>query len=255
MKKEEIFQGNPEKHTDSDKELFGKYGAYFSESPLPTELKLLNFPKYIRRQDISRFLAKNELFKIQLDVPGVIIECGCYAGGGLMTYAQLSSIYEPYNHQRKIYSFDTFSGFPELSEKDNRQNSNWTEGDLHVDNQIVAEITRAINLHDSNRALSHIEKAILVEGDAKQTIPSFINDNPHLLVSMLYLDFDLYEPTKISLEAFIPRMTKGAVLAFDELNTKNFPGETIALMEVLGVPNIKLKKTEFDPYISYAVID
>ena len=82
-------------------------------------------------------LAKNELFKIQLDVPGVIIECGCYAGGGLMSYAQLSSIYEPYNHQRKIYSFDTFSGFPELSEKDNRQDSNWTEGDLHVDNQEI----------------------------------------------------------------------------------------------------------------------
>ena len=90
MKNQDIFQGNPEKHTDSEKNLFGQYGKYFTESPLPNELKLLNFPKYIRRQDISRFLAKNELFKMQLDVPGVIIECGSYARGGLLTYAKIS---------------------------------------------------------------------------------------------------------------------------------------------------------------------
>ena len=255
MKNQDIFQGNPEKHTDSEKNLFGQYGKYFTESPLPNELKLLNFPKYIRRQDISRFLAKNELVKMQLDVPGVIIECGCYAGGGLLTYAQLSSIYEPYNHQRKIYSFDTFSGFPALNEKDEHSGSNWSEGDLNVDNRIVEEINRAISLHDSNRALSHIEKSILIRGDAKVTVPSFIDENPHILVSMLYLDFDLYEPTLVSLKSFIPRMPKGSVLAFDELNTKNFPGETLALMEVIGVPNLKLKKTMFDPYISYAIVE
>ena len=72
---------------------------------------------------------------------------------------------------------------------------------------------------------------------------------------MLYFDFDLYEPTLVSLKSFIPRMPKGSVLAFDELNTKNFPGETLALMEVIGVPNLKLKKTMFDPYISYAIVE
>ena len=124
-----------------------------------------------------------------------------------------------------------------------------------MDNRIVEEINRAISLHDSNRAHSHIEKSILISGDAKVTVPSFIDENPHILVSMLYLDFDLYEPTLVSLKSFIPRMPKGSVLAFDELNTKNFPGETLALMEVIGVPNLKLKKTMFDPYISYAIVE
>jgi hypothetical protein len=68
------------------------------------------------------------------------------------------------------------------------------------------------------------------------------------------LDFDLYEPTKIALQSFIPRIPKGGIVAFDELNTKNFPGETLALLEVLEIKNIALRKTSFDPYISYSVI-
>lgn len=74
-------QGNLNKHTEIEKKLFQEYPSYFESSNIPTFNKLQNFPKYVRRQDISRFLAKNEIFKMQLDVPGNIIECGCYMGG------------------------------------------------------------------------------------------------------------------------------------------------------------------------------
>lgn len=249
-----MFQGNPAKHTELEKQLFDNYGNFFEQSPLPAHLKLSNFAKYTRRQDLSRFLAKNEIFKLQLDIPGSIVECGCFAGGGLMTYAQLSSIYEPYNHQRRIFGFDTFSGFPELHASDKSSESNWKEGDLKVHDEIVAEIKQSIELHDQNRALSHIPKTELIIGDATKTIPEFLISNPHIVVSFLYLDFDLYEPTKIALQNFIPRIPKGGIIAFDEINTKNFPGETLALLEVLEIKNITLRKTPFDPYISYSVI-
>lgn len=248
------FKGNPKKHTDADKALYGHYAKYFEKSRLPTELKLWSFSKYVRRQDISRFLAKNELFKLQLDIPGVIIECGCHTGGGLMTFSQLSSIYEPYNHQRKVLGFDTFSGFPAIHEKDKSIASEWSEGDFFVDDDIITELKQAISLHDENRALSHIAKTELIVGDATKTIPAFIEDNPHIVVSLLYLDFDLYEPTKIALENIIERMPKGAVLAFDQLNTKEFPGETVALIETVGLKNLAFRKTPFDPYITYALI-
>jgi hypothetical protein len=35
---------------------------------------------------------------------------------GLMTFAQLSSILEPTNFERKVIGFDTFSGFTNLTE-------------------------------------------------------------------------------------------------------------------------------------------
>jgi hypothetical protein len=71
---------------------------------------------------------------------------------------------------------------------------------------------------------------------------------------MIYLDFDIYEPTKIAIETFINRMPRGGIIAFDELNAKVFPGETIALLETIGIKNLHLKKTIFDSYISYAIL-
>ena len=77
-----LFQGNVNKHTEVEQNLFKEYAEYFEKSELSTINKLQNFTKYVRRQDLSRFLAKNELYNLQLDVPGSIIECGTYMGGG-----------------------------------------------------------------------------------------------------------------------------------------------------------------------------
>jgi hypothetical protein len=71
----------------------------------------------------------------------------------------------------------------------------------------------------------------------------------------LYLDFDLYEPTRLALEQFVPRMPKGAVIAFDQLNQRHWPGETRALLDTLGVRSLRLQRFPFQPQISYAVLD
>ena len=105
-----------------------------------------------------------------------------------------------------------------------------------------------------NRAISHIPKVELVKGDICATAEQYVDENPHLVVSLLYLDVDLYEPTRRALEIFVPRMPKGAIIAFDELNAKIFPGETAAVDEVLGLRNLEIKRFPFDSYVSYAVI-
>jgi len=51
-----------------------------------------DFTKYVPRQILARFLVRNELFKMVLNIKGSIIECGIFRGGGLMAWAQLSSI-------------------------------------------------------------------------------------------------------------------------------------------------------------------
>jgi hypothetical protein len=113
---------------------------------------------------------------------------------------------------------------------------------------------RAVTLYDQNRPIAHIPKVELVKGDLCKTGPAYLKLNPHLVVSMLYLDLDLYEPTKVALETFLPRMPKGAVIVFDELNAKMFPGETLAVDEVLGLRNIRIRRMPFDSYVSYCVI-
>ena len=116
------------------------------------------------------------------------------------------------------------------------------------------ELEDSIQLYDLNRSLGHIPKIELVEGDACKTIPDYVLENEHSLISLLYLDFDLYEPTKIALETFIPRMPKGAIVAFDELNQKQWPGETKALIETIGISNLEIKRFPYVPQISYAKI-
>jgi hypothetical protein len=107
-------------------------------------------------------------------------------------------------------------------------------------------------LFDQNRFVGHIPKVELVRGDATKTIPQFIDDNPQLIVRLLYLDFDLYEPTKIAIENFLPRMPKNAIIAFDELNLRDWPGETLAALETLRINNLTLERFPFGSTISFA---
>ncbi len=97
-------------------------------------------------------------------------------------------------------------------------------------------------------------KIELVKGDATVTIPKFIKDNPHIIISLLFLDFDLYEPTKAAIDYLVPRMPKGGVLVFDEINNESWPGETVAMLEKFKISNYKISRFNFDPNISYIVL-
>ncbi len=225
----------------------------FERNPTSWESKMENFPKYVRRQNLTRFLALYEIFRRILTVKGSIVECGVHSGFGVLTWAKLSAILEPVNLTRRIYGFDTFSGFPSVSERDRSENSMHVRpGDLFADS--FDEINRLSEIHDSTRFLGHIPKVHLVKGDATRTIPQFVAENRHVVVSLLFLDFDLYEPTKVALEHLLPRMPTGAVVAFDELDNPLWPGETAAMLEAHTNHRFKLERHEFDPYIGFAVI-
>lgn len=215
-----------------------------------------HFEKYANRQSLTRFLARYELFKLQIDVKGSIVECGVHYGSGLMAWAKLSASFEPYAIHRKVIGFDTFSGFVEVNNHDKSlvENSESRPGGFQTDFNVFDELNNLIYDFDKNRYLSEFEKVCLVKGDACVSIPNFIEENPHLLVSLLFLDFDLYEPTKVALEYFLPRMPKGAVLAFDEINNQWWPGETMALLHSLNINNYQIKKFHFDPNIAYIVL-
>jgi len=225
----------------------------FSACPDSIEVKLENFPKYVRRQHLKRFLALYELFKLVLPVKGSIVECGVFRGFGLMSWAKLSTMLEPENLTRRIYGFDTFAGFPSHSDKDANAVAMPEQGALYADS--YEELTVLLEEYDRDRFLGHIDKVHLVKGDVVQTIPQFIADHHHLMVSLLFLDLDLYEPTKAAIEHFVPRMPKGAVVAFDELDNPMWPGETLALLESLDVRRLQIRRLEWDPYIGYAVLD
>ncbi len=217
------------------------------------EIKLENFTKYVRRQHLKRFLALYEVFKLVLPVKGSVIECGVWRGFSLMAWAKLSTMLEPENLTRRIYGFDTFEGFPSVHDIDQSAFKTNERGELNSDS--YDELFQLIKEYDADRFLGHIGKVELIRGDMAKTIPEFIERHQHLMVSLLFIDCDLYEPTKTALEHFLPRMPKGAIVAFDDLDNPIWPGETLAILETVGLNKLKLQRLEWDPYIAYAVID
>jgi hypothetical protein len=239
--------------TNAEEQVAKKIESIFMKCPDSIEEKMENFPKYVRRQHLKRFLAMYEIFKLVLPVKGSIVECGVFKGFGVMTWAKLSAMLEPENLTRRVYGFDTFSGFPCVSSKDDNAIMKHEHGEFFSGS--YEELLELITEYDKDRFLGHIEKVRLIKGNVDETIPKFISNNQHLLISLLFLDMDLFEPTKVALDYFLPRMPKGAILAFDELDNPMWPGETLALMEHSNLNHLRLQRLEWDPYITYLVIE
>jgi hypothetical protein len=239
--------------TAVEQEVGSNVARIFDTCPDSSEIKLENFPKYVRRQHLKRFIAMYEIFKLALPVKGSIVECGVFKGFGVMSWAKLSAILEPENLTRRVYAFDSFAGFPTIHAKDHTSVATVTAGGLCADS--YDELQSLIAEYDRDRFLGHVDKVHLVKGNVLETIPLFLEQNPHLLVSLLFLDMDLYEPTKAALRHFLPRMPKGALLVFDELDNPMWPGETLAALEELQLGRVALRRFEWDPYISYVILD
>ena len=223
-------------------------------STIPTDQLLSNIGLYIDSKTLSRLLFMDHLYKQIIDVQGCIIELGCRWGQNLALYAALRGIYEPFNRHRKIIGFDTFAGFPEVDKKDGSSDL-IKLGNLATTDNYCGELDDLLSLHEALNPLSHIKKFELCKGDASVKLKEYLQREAYTIVALAYFDFDLYKPTRDCLQLLKPRLTKGSVIGFDEANDPDSPGETIAIMEVLGLPNIRLKRFPFASRVSYYVVE
>jgi len=225
----------------------------FCNSPIPNEEKLFHLGLYIKRQNMSRLIQMNELYKKILDVHGSVFEFGVRWGQNLALFESFRGMYEPFNYNRKLVGFDTFSGFPSVSKNDKTIFAK--EGDMRVSENYEEYLEKLLLCHENESPISHMKKFELVKGDATVTCKKYLKDHPETIIAFAYFDFDIYEPTKICLELCKDRFVKGSVIAFDELNHPDWPGETIAAQEVLGLRNIRLQRMSYNPTVSYLVVE
>ena len=205
---------------------------------------------FLRRQSLSRLIYYNDLYQKIINVPGVICEFGIQWGATLSTLISLRGMLEPFNHLRVVYGFDTFEGFVQPDEKDGGYSA---KGDYSTTESYYELLGEIIQLQESFSPISHIKKHELIKGDASETVLQWLERNPHAIVAMAILDMDLYKPTRDVLQAILPRLTKGSILVFDELNCHHFPGETRAVAEVLGLNGLSLKRFPHQPFCAWAV--
>lgn len=222
------------------------------ESPIPDAELPMNLGLYASRMQISRLLLMDRLYRMIVPVHGVVMEFGVRWGQNLALFANLRGMYEPYNYNRRIVGFDTFNGFPSVDDLDG---PGVAAGDYGVTEGYEAYLSGVLERHEAESPIAHKRKFELVVGDATVTIHDYLARQPETVVALAYFDFDIYQPTKACLEAILPRLTKGSVLAFDELNAPEFPGETLAVMETIGLSTYGLRRDPHNPLVSWAVVE
>ena len=240
------------KHEDQIRRQFVEH---FSNCPIPDIDILSNLGLFLNSKNLSRILFIDYLYRQIVDVPGIVIEFGTRWGQNLALFSALRGIYDPFNRHRKIVGFDTFTGLSGISDKDNRSSPIIREGELTCTPNYVAYLTAVMEYQEQDNPLSHIKKFELRVGDAPLEIVKYLQEYPETIIALVYFDFDLYEPTKKCLEAIRSHLVKGSVLGFDELNDHDSPGETLALDEVIGLNNVRLRRWPYVSRTSYFVVE
>jgi hypothetical protein len=240
----------------SDQELYARKSLVemLRGAPIPDDQLAANLALFIESKYLARMLFMDMLYRQIIEVHGVVMEFGTRWGQNSALFTALRGIYEPFNRHRKIIAFDTFTGFPSFAKEDGKSEL-MRVGQLATPEGYSSFLSNLLKTHEDLNPLSHIKKHEICVGDATKELPAFLERSPETIVALAYFDFDIYEPTKKCLEIIKPRLVKGSVIGFDELNDPDSPGETIALMESFGLNNIRLKRFSHASRVSYFVVE
>lgn len=219
----------------------------FRNTPLPAEDLLFNLGMYTRSSLLAKFIVMHQLYERIKSIPGVLMEFGTWWGQNMVLLENLRAIHEPFNKQRMIVGFDTFSGYTKASEKD-KESEVWAEHSYATTKGYKAYLEELLEVHEGNNVLGHLRgNHRLVEGDVEQTAPQYFKEHPETIVAMAYFDMGLYKPTKAALVAIKPHLVAGSVLLLDELTWKESPGEAVAFKEVFSRDEYVIEKCKLYP--------
>lgn len=155
-----------------------------------------------------------------LKEPGVIAECGVFKG--VSSYLIASSLVQQRKNEKPLefHIFDSFEGLSARSEKDHISGKNMaTEGMM------------SCTLEEVRRNLSEFDFIKYHKGWIPQCFEDIDNDKKF---SFVFIDLDLYEPIKGSLEFFYPRLTTPGFIVVDDYGVKKWPGVLKAVEEFVG---------------------
>lgn len=247
--RQELYRSKEEEY------IRNSFAQHFRNCPIPDNDILQNLGLFLSSKNLSRILFIDHIYKQILDVHGIVIEFGTRWGQNMSLFSALRGIYEPFNRHRKIVGFDTFSGFPDVGEKDSKNCSIMKKGGLACSDNYAEYLTKVIEFQEKDNPMGHIKKFEVIEGNAIVELENYLKKYPETIIALAYFDFDIYMPTKKCLENIKNHIVKGSILAFDELNDHDSPGETIALNETFGLNNIRLKRYPHTSRVSYFVVE
>lgn len=164
------------------------------------------------------------------DVPGCFVECGVAMGSQI---AAMQVAIQEMGSDKEIWGFDSFQGIPMAGPNDEQQPGIGTiTHDVHapLDERLVSSGITAHALEDVILAFQEYDLPInnihFIEGWFQDTLPFYSKTIDG--ISILRLDGDLYESTKICLEYLYPLVVTGGVVIYDDWD---LPGSRLAVYD------------------------
>jgi Methyltransferase domain len=236
---------------DARMQIFGLMNAY----PASDEEKERSLGLFLRGSLLARILAIAELYRRIVEIPGSIFDVGTWRGQTAVVCENLRAIFEPLHFNRRIFCFDTFEGYKGFSKKDKATKLH-RDGTYGVGGADYAELLRQLLvLHEKSNAMGHNHgKHRVIEGDCRQTIARFFEENPNEYVALAFFDVNSYEPTLKAFEAVWARLVPGGVAAFWQLTRDTIPAEARVYAEnILGKHAHTLHRAPTYPGLCYLV--
>ena len=186
---------------------------------------------------VRKLLVRYELFKKTLKVPGDIVECGVFKGVGWMYWLKLLNVFS-YGARTSVIGFDTFSSFASdhlLDYEKESAKSFVNEADFEgIDHKALLENAKKFGFHNGE----------LIAGEVSETIPKFARENQGMRISLLNLDFDTYEGTKVALENLYDLVSPGGIIVLDEYGKEGW-GESDAVDEFVDGKGLKIEAIKY----------
>jgi hypothetical protein len=192
----------------------------------------------------SKFITHLEFFKQTSTVRGEILEFGIFKGNSFFRWIKFRDLLEQ-TSSRKVIGFDIFGDFPEaVFEEDKQRRDDFVE---ETNGGKSISIEEMQELLDKQALSKNVE---LIKGDILVTLKNYLEKNPHLKISLLHIDVDLYEPVKEILEQLYDRVSTGGIIILDDYGT--FAGTNKAVDDFFN-NKAEVKKLPFSNTISYLV--
>lgn len=241
-----------ERHVELRKQLVELY----RNRPMVDGQLLTNFGLYMRSSVLASILFRVETYEKIIGIPGDILIFGLWWGQDAILYENIRAVYEPYNANRKIVGFDTFGGYPgdDIGEKDKRSEV-ISEGVYAVPEGYEKYLEELARYHTGENSAYHPNKLEFIKGDVLRTVPEYYDNHPERITALAYFDMALYQPTKVCLEHVLKTCIKGSVIVFDELNREEYPGETMALKELIDLKQARIEKSKILPDRTFLIIE
>jgi len=231
-----------------------KLEAMFRDNPVNEGDMLFNLGMFVRSSLLAKFLAMDDLYKRIVGIPGDIFEFGVWWGQNLVLMENLRAIHEPFNKERRIIGFDTFTGYEGFTDRD-VTGGVMTDGTYATTHDYKEFLSQLLETHEGNNLLGHIRGSHkLIAGNVADTSGEYFEQHPEAIVALAYFDIGTYEPTRAALEAIKPNLIPGSVILLDELTWSGSPGEAIAFKEVFRDMDYKIEKSLIYPSRSIVTV-